>query len=87
MLNALIAGCVVLGSCGAGAVAPGPGSPTELAARRTWDVYDAGGPGQYPAWVVHFSADWEEDDAGVACADRGGSLVDDAAERWVCIVD
>ena len=60
---------------------------TALPPLHTWDVVDPGTQGQYPAIVVHFSADWEEDTAGVVCDTRGGTMIDDRAERFVCIVD
>ena len=53
----------------------------------TWSTYDAGGGAQYPATVVHYAPSVAEDVAGRDCTARGGSMIDDAAERFVCVVD
>lgn len=93
-MKKLLAGLGLLVTLGACSSLPAPidemvPEPTVGPVLRTWDEEDPGDPasGRYPALIVHYSADWAEDDADVACADRGGSLTDSATERWVCVVD
>jgi len=92
MKRMMSVGLLALAGCG---VAPhgassGPvGAETgvSLPLAGVTSTYDAGGEGQYPATVWHYPGSVQEDEAGDDCDWRGGSLVDDASERWVCVTD
>lgn len=88
----IAAACASMGACSLPGAPltqhPGAetGVPVPLSAGVT-STYDAGGPGQYPATVWHYDHSVMEDEAGDDCDARGGSFVDDAADRFVCVTD
>lgn len=67
---------------------PGTNTPVPLTSGVT-RTDDPGDPatGRYPATLWHYDESVMEDVAGEDCAARGGSMIDDAAERFVCVTD